>query len=246
MQYSDVAPRLDDIAKQAYKRGVAYSSFITIEAVSYALSIAKQYGLQVKSYGGYEESERSIVCFYEQGQEIYFPIKCLLLKSREDITHSQVLGSVLGLGIKRDTIGDIIIDGNAAYVFCLSHIADFISDNLMYVGKTHVDVESLMELPDIVKASGQEKRIVASSLRLDVILSSALNLSRSSATALINQARVFRNHIQENKVDRRLEENDIISIRGIGRLKLLSIADTNKKGKFPIYIETYLNNRRRK
>lgn len=90
-----------------------------------------------------------------------------------------------------------------------------------------------------------QKRVTISSLRLDALISTALNLSRTKAATLVSQSRVYLNHSLETKGDRRIDAGDIISIRGAGRIELLSVGELTKKGKIPLQIETFLNDRRR-
>lgn len=237
--------RFSDIADKAKKQGIAYTPFLSMELLSEGYSIARVKNLLVSSFGGFEGAERKILCYYDYDKEPDFPIDCILISSRNKLTHSQVLGSVIGLGLERDTLGDIVINDSGVYLFCQKHIVQFIVDNLQTVGREHVKAKLFYELPILESAVGENKRITIPSLRLDALLSAALNLSRTKAALIISQGRVFRNHTPESKADRRIDEDDIISIRGAGRIKLVSIGQITKKGKIPLQIETYLNNRRR-
>lgn len=246
MQYSNIdLARIQDTITKASSRGIAYTCFLSMELQAQAQIFIKGSRLNCASFGGYEYAERKLMCFYEHGAEPCYPIVCICIVSKETITHSQVLGAVMGLGISRDTIGDIVIDVNSAYLFCLKHIASFIVDNLLSVDRVHVEPVIMENLPSLDCKEGDTKRITVSSLRLDAVLSSSLNLSRNSTNMLITQGKVYRNHIQETKIDRKLFQSDVLSIRGVGRLKILEIEKVNKKGKYPLYIETFFNKRRK-
>ena len=129
-------------------------------------------------FGGYENAERQIAVFgneEEFGYSPSYPIVCILVsplmqKFADDLTHRDFLGSVLGLGIKRETIGDIIIKNNTGYIFCLETIADFITENLKKVRHTSVKCGKVTETPKEVNPEATEKFIIVASERLDVII----------------------------------------------------------------------------
>ncbi len=241
----DLYARLLDIADRACRAGIAYSPFVSMEHLAEGYAIAKNKGIKIADFGGYDDAERKLICFYTDDEIPEFPIDCVFISSREELKHSQILGAVLGLGLERDTLGDIVLQDGGAYIFCLKHIANFIVDNLLTVGREHVKTKKLSSLPKLERAPGIQKRVTISSLRLDALISTALNLSRTKAVTLVSQSRVYLNHSLETKGDRRIDVGDIISIRGAGRIELLSVGELTKKGKIPLQIETFLNDRRR-
>ena len=86
--------------------------------------------------GGYEQAERSTVFiypFYMEYEDIEDTLRFLQIEGNfkfKNISHKDYLGSILGLGIKREKIGDIIIHENFCQVIVSFDICDFILMNL--------------------------------------------------------------------------------------------------------------------
>ena len=198
-------------------------------------------------YGGYEDAERKIACFGNENDFGYAPqpplaillVAPLSAKFSDDLTHRDFLGSILGLGIKRETIGDIIISNNKGYVICLDSIAPYIIDNLTKVRHTSVYCEKCDLLPTDALPEPTEKMVIVSSLRLDGIISAVYNLSRSKSSAFIDGERVFINGKLTTNNSIPLKENDIISVRGQGRFRFKEISGDTRKGRIRILCDVY-------
>ena len=160
-------------------------------------------------------------------------------KFADDLTHRDFLGSVLGLGIKRETIGDIIIKNNTGYIFCLSSVADFIIDNLKKVRHTSVKCEKITETPEEVKPEATEKFIIVASERLDVIIAEIYNLSRSESNTLFTSKKVFINGKLTENNSQKIKAGDTISVRGYGRFNWLGTSGETKKGRLKANVEVY-------
>ena len=113
-----------------------------------------------ETFGGNESCERQIVQFGDKeilGYEGIYPISLIKIepltpKFAEELGHRDYLGALMNLGIQRELLGDIFIKEKEAYVYCLSHISDFISDNLKSVRHTHVKVTIYNDDIDIIDA----------------------------------------------------------------------------------------------
>lgn len=188
--------------------------------------------------GGYYEAERAVIYIYPEYmyEPILDDIKILKFTSKSDIKHRDILGSVLGLGIDRRKIGDIIINDDNYYFFAKSEITNFLEFNLFKIGNNKIDI-SLSSNAEIPEAEFDNKDIIVSSLRLDVIISSVYNISRSKAQELIRQERVKVNFKAENKVAFSLNEKDLVSVRKFGRFIFNKITGSTKKEKYAINIK---------
>ena len=99
----------------------------------------------MESQGGYHGAERQMIAFYPTDLGFYweYPICCLKIEPKavkfsEALTHRDYLGTILGLGVERSVIGDILVKEHGAWVFCHNKIADFIMKNLCRVRHTTV------------------------------------------------------------------------------------------------------------
>lgn len=138
----------------------------------------------------------------------------------------------MNLGIKREMLGDINIKGKDAYLYCVSHIADFIIDNLSTVKHTHIqctktdinDIECSPELEDI--------EVLSASERIDAAVASLTKLSRSQAVELFRARKIFINSRQMENNSYQLKANDILVIRGTGKFIYQGCGRETKKAVF--------------
>lgn len=240
--------RLGELARQAYTRGICtYSSFLNLNELGlFYKTINTTSQASYELWGGYKEAERRVICFYDSDSfpHISFPILCLAVEPRsikfgENLSHRDYLGAILNLGIERSKIGDIQIQDKKAYVFCSQEIAPYVCENLERV--RHTDVQArIVEFEDTgYKIETETVSGTVSSIRLDSLLAFAFRASRSSLTGLIAGGKVFvngRNILSNSFVPK---EEDIISVRGMGRFVFKGIESQTKKDRYRITIEKY-------
>lgn len=199
------------------------------------------------AFGGFEGCERVMAGFFPEYMEIdesLFPIRAIKISYNEKfsakLSHRDFLGSVLGLGLTRDKVGDIIIEDGYAILLVKSDIADFILTNLERVAHTKVKNEEIsLESLKGREEKGEEKAIIVSSLRVDAVLSGAFNLSRGKISELIAGGRAFVNWKEEPSASKNVNEGDIITLRGTGRIKIIEIKGKTKKDRFVLNIHKY-------
>ena len=157
------------------------------------------------------------------------------------LSHRDYLGAIMGLGLKREMVGDIKVTDNGADVFCLKSSADYICDNLKKSGRGSVTGEIL---PASSFNSAEDKYellfTTVSSLRLDGVIAAFFNLSRSTAAETVNKGLVYVNSSQCLKGDYTLKEGDKIVLRGKGKTILSEVKGTSKKGKLKIEYKKYI------
>ena len=203
--------------------------------------------LKIALYAGFMEGERQMIGFFSCYDEVdysAFPIECLEISFNEKYysppTHRDYLGSILGLGLTRERIGDIVLQEGRALCFVKSENADFICESLKRVGRASVNVKKITKEQICISTEPKEEiSITVASLRLDVVLSGAFKLSRSKVSDLIENGRAFVNWKEIKSTSRPVSEGDIITLRGSGRIKLLEIGGVTKKGKTVIKVGIY-------
>ena len=233
---------------QKYKKNV-YTHFLNpIKTRQFmdVLSKEKINNVYNISFGGHALAERSVIGFFYGENSSYdeFPVVAILVKYNnkytKSLSHRDFLGSVLGLGIDRAKIGDILVSDGEAIIYVLDEIVDYICLNLEKVSNVKV-VASKIELNDICEKpiSREEKKIVVASLRLDVILSSVFNMSRSKISKLILSDKVMINWSVVNNVSKMVYAGDILTLRGSGRVEILEIIGKSKKDKIIVNISKF-------
>jgi RNA-binding protein YlmH len=196
-------------------------------------------------YGGAASCERGIIGFAPEEIDLCaadFPISRILIECRRNaLSHRDFLGAILGLGVDRGKTGDIFPGGESAIVFAHEDIADFICANLEKVGRVAVSAHIQAEEPgweEFLLNSGAPEQLIVSSLRLDNVISAAFHLSRSKSAALIQGDKASVNGSAAD-APRLVRENDLISVRGFGRIKLLSAPRQTKKEKWILHVEIF-------
>ena len=179
------------------------------------------------------------------GYEQDFPISVLSVrpvreKFADDLNHRDFLGALMNLGIKREMLGDICIDGSTAHLIALSSVADTICRELTSVKHTSVSVTP--EGPeDLVSVRHTEERTVnAASLRIDSLISAVWGVSRSAARTLLAEGKVAVNSAVVTDGSDTVSPGDILSLRGKGRFRLLPEQHETRKGRLSLRVEVWL------
>ena len=156
-----------------------------------------------------------------------------ILKAKYDskfakITHRHVLGTIMSLGIERNTFGDILVDDDYIYIAVSNEILEYILLNFTEVLRWPLKFTKCLP-DDIEEKPGEVKNLICASLRLDCVIARAFNLSRGEAVDLINKGKAFVNYKQILSTDFHVGEKDIISLRTYGRVTILNYIGKTKK-----------------
>lgn len=205
------------------------------------------YGFNIMLFGGHPDSEKKMLGVFPEWtdpQEELFPITVLRIESSfmGGITHRDYLGSILGLGLEVNKIGDILVDSDkSAYCFVCSDIAEYIQSNLKKIGPRGVSVKQipLSEVSN-VKRNYQRMNLVCASLRTDAVVGAITKLSRQKAADLIAGGKVKINHRVTESNASPLKEDDLISIRGFGRFILRGEGAKTRKDRIHISVDKYI------
>lgn len=223
---------------------ISETNFLSPNMISFLIENFQDKDISIKLYGGYNFAERVVACFVPKNMKenkTDYNIDILKItyntKYSRELKHKDYLGSILGLSIKRELIGDIVLNEDCAYVFVCNTISDFIIDNLKKVGRTNIKINKISEEIELLVRTPEEFKTTLTSLRIDVFLSKIFNLSRSEIKEFFISGKVFINWVNSTDISKIVKEDDIITLRGYGRIKYLESTGTNKKGKIAI---TYL------
>lgn len=237
--------RFKELYERSRNRGIYFfSDFLNLHEQALLFNEIK-FGFTL--YGGFEDAERKIAIFGSE-EELGYPsnppiviikVAPLSQKFSDDLTHRDFLGSLMGLGIKRETLGDIIITENCGYIFCLENISKYIIDNLTTVRRTSVSCELWERLPEGALPEPKEKLVIVSSLRLDALISGVYDISRSKSANLIDGEKVFINGKLAKNTSKTLEIGETVSVRGYGRFRLSDISGSTRKGRLRLLCEVY-------
>lgn len=196
-------------------------------------------------YGGYPDAERVILinlpdyAFLENENPLTV-IRATKAERSRNLTHRDYLGSLIGLGIKREVLGDILVRDDGADIICMDDFADFVLMNYCKAGRANLSLEQV-DIKDLIIPERKTQIITdtVASPRLDSVVASAFGLSRGKASEAISARRVFVNHMETTKPDQQLTEGDKITLRGRGKAVLSEIGGKSRKDRQYIKIERY-------
>lgn len=237
--------RFKDLCDKAYNRDICtFTGFLGLLEmdVFYRMKNELSY-VQISMYGGNDSCERQLLRF--GNIDTPFPISCIhitpsLKKFSDELNHRDFLGALINLGIKRETLGDIIILDNEAYVFCLNNMQEYICDNLTRVKHTSVKCETAASIPDSFVNRTKNIELNVASLRLDAIIGEVYKLSRSQSQNVIKERRVFLNGRLIENNSQEVKPNDKTTVRGMGKFIFGETVRTTKKGRFFINVQIFV------
>ena len=224
---------------------VQYSLFMDLRQQQLFTAQANKFpDIRVDFLCGYEgECERCIAVVYPEYEDIsYYVPPIVVLKTEitdNSITHKDILGAAMGLKIKREYIGDIIIDNNSAFIICHKNIADIIIEELHGIKRSTVSFEYYDEPLTFVRKYSETKTATVASLRADSVVAALLNKSRTEAVKHIKQGNVKINHMDISQADFEVFDNDIISIKYNGKFKVFCDGTKSRKDRIFINIAKY-------
>ncbi len=245
----EIINRLKDLADRSFQNGqYTFTNFLSVGEITIFKEHENElrYACPVLS-GGYDGAERRMIRFGNEedlGFQQPFPISILSVKPAmskfaDDLNHRDFLGALMNLGIKREMLGDILVTGKEACVFCKDSIADFIIDNLTRVKHTSVKIYITDELGDIFLPEKKEKMIQVSSPRIDAVAAKVFNLSRQGILGLFPAGYVQLNGIICTENAKILNPGDTVSARGHGKFDFMEQLGLSKKGKLNCRVMIY-------
>ncbi len=229
----------------------ADTQFLTPQEQSLARELLLRLGAgeEVSFSGGYGEAERRIALFLPDyldaalyAQEEDYPLCAVRCTYRPEDrpTHRDFLGSLMGLGIRRDMVGDILVTEGGCDILLKREILPFVLQNYTGAGRVRLKVAPVsLENLHLPEQKRQEIRDTVAALRLDSVLSSAFRISRTKAADLIRAGRVEVNWRGCEKPDRLCAQGDVFTARGFGKCTLAEVGGLSKKGRITIRLERY-------
>ena len=248
MENDELIKRAEDLASRCERSGtVTHTGFLT-PAEQYALNKRANAGndCTMLMCGGNEECERKAAFFlpYYMDSDSFDAAEYVCAVQVEahfgEPGHRDYMGAVLGLGIKREWIGDIWVKGDTAVIFCLPSVERHLIDGLEKVGRCGVKTAKL-SLSEIQSPERRVKHVSFSvkSMRLDAMAAGMFGLSRTAAAGYITAGEVSLNYSQCLKTDAAVKQGDVISIRGCGKGVVGEEGGTSRKGRTFVNAEIY-------
>ncbi len=204
--------------------------------------------LEFRLWGGFAEAERKVLRFGSPEMLWYdedFPLTCIVIepvsvKFAEKLSHRDVLGALMNLGIERSLVGDIIIKESRCYAMCMTKFADFIAHELRKIKHTVVTCSLSEKMPENAAPELQALSLIVTSLRADVLISKVFHLSRNESDMLFSKGLIFVNGREMSKSSVNLKSGDVVSVRGYGKFRFSDVIHETKKGNLNVTVYQYI------
>lgn len=238
-----LSAKLHDCVRAAQRRP-CYLGFLDESEAAFCRDFLSGVPAAYMMWGGYNGAERVMAGFfpdYVEPSEDSFPLTALTLTYRAEdrLGHRDFLGAFMRLGIERSVVGDILVGEGRTVAFIRQEMSRYFIDNLQKIGRVGVKLTEGYNEPLPVIREYKDISGVVASQRLDCIAALLCRTSREKAARLITSGAVMVNHQEVLAVDRRLEEQDIISVRGHGKFILDSFGPLTGKGRLTVKCRKY-------
>ena len=247
MENDELLRRLEDLSERCEKTGTLTHTAFLSPAEQYAASrFLNRSDCKMLLSGGHPDCERKVLFFlpFYMEEDEFEPSEYLCAIQAKagfgEPGHRDYMGAVLALGIKREWLGDIWVNGDTATLFCLPSVERHLLDGLDKVGRYGVKVSKLA-LSEVQAPERKVKLVTFSvkSVRFDSVCAGMFNLSRSAAAEKIAAGEASLNYSECIKPDAAVKEGDVISIRGCGKGTVGALGGTSKKGRLFMTAEIY-------
>lgn len=235
--------RVLDLASRAADTGSCrFSVFLSPAERALLLRVPELSAVVTLSFaGGYADAERTVAVLCPRGAKTPdAPIAVLAIDYKGNaLSHRDILGALMALGIKREKLGDILTLPGRALVVCDETMAPYICEQLERAGRNRVRAH-IAALGDIPPPRFESKQFSVQSLRLDSIVAGGFGLSRPDAADAVRKGQVYVNWRQTDAPGKEVAEGDRVSLRGRGKLRLARIGGQSRKGRTFIEVDVYL------
>ena len=206
-------------------------------------------GAPIRFFGGLSTAEREISCYLPDyldedwltGEDGPVAAVRAAFFERDSLSHRDFLGALMGCGIKRETVGDIYVATGRCDFLVTREVLPYLLQNFLSAGRTKLHVERIM-VPDVSVPEQKVRQIrdTVPSLRLDGIVSSGFSISRGTAADYISAGKCELNYAPCVKGDKQTTEGDVITVRGLGKIRLDAVGGNTKKGRICVEITRFL------
>ena len=239
--------RIEDTVRLADKRQfAAFLGFLDereqaeVEQILCKLSVTN-----FRFYGGFDDSERCLLGVFADAVECdnaCFPVRVAAFYCRADkkLTHRDVLGTLMAMGLRRDAIGDILCDNGLAVVFLREEIFAYVCEQVEKIGGEAVRVEQDYDGVLPVAHTFSELRDTIASARLDAVVSALVRCSRDRSAQLIRSDSVSVNRVPVGSVSHSVVVGSTVTVRGHGKFIIDELGPETKKGRLRFTARKYL------
>jgi len=248
MENDALLRRAADLRRRCEKSGeISHSLFLTPAEQARLADWARSEDCRVLFHGGREECQRRAAFFLPYWTEAseFVPeefIRCVEVKAHfGEPGHRDFLGAALALGIDRQWLGDIWLEGGTAYIFCLPSVEGHLLASLDRVGRCGVKTRPVpLSLPSAPRVETRELSFTVKSPRLDAVAAGLFGISRSECARAVAAGELALNYVPCLRPDAPVREGDEMSLRGRGKGRISALGGVSRKGRIFVEAQRYV------
>lgn len=232
-----ISKRFADLSRQAQRKGiVTFSDFLSLNEQQILQQNKHKLTSDYQMSGGYEYAERQMVAFIPDAlfYEWDYPMQCVRVrpaypKFAEKLTHRDLLGALMSLGIERSKLGDLIVTDKQMLFFAQEAIVPYLLEQLTSIRHTVVTLEPQSGGAIDYTPEYDEREAVVTSNRLDAVIAAICRQSRAAALRMIQEGKVSVNGAESLHNTYYCKQGDLLSIRGFGKVRFKEMIGVTKK-----------------
>lgn len=212
------------------------TDFLSPREIYLLESVAISQDMVVSTFGGatFAERQRALIMpsdWYPQSDDYHITILSVEPATRRPLSHGSILGSVLGTGLDRRKVGDIFMNGAHSYLAICEDVHHFLTGEWNAVGREPVTLQQVQETAGFEPPNYEQQTISVASLRVDAVIAQTCHWSRQDAQSAVESGRVSLNFTELKRKDASIAVGDLLSVRGFGRISVLDMMGTSKRGR---------------
>ena len=186
-------------------------------------------------YRPYKDSEKNIFYNVDIPEVILYEIKC-----NRVLKHQDILGSIYGLNISSELFGDVLIINGHYYVYVLGIARNYFENYFLKVGNTNIElIERDLSILENYEKENEELELNVSSERIDTIISTLINTSRSIIKDKQKDKEILVNYELVKDISKTFKLGDVFSIKRLGKYKYMGIKKITKSNHYIVIIYKY-------
>ena len=187
-------------------------------------------------YYPYKDSEKNIIYKNNVPEVLLYEIK-----SKVELRHQDILGTMYSLNIDSSLFGDILLIDNRYFIYILPIVRNYFESNFLMVRNASIELEELdIDYLKDYERSYERLELIVSSCRIDTVVSSICHISRNNINDMIKKKEIMLNYDYLKNTDYKLKENDVFSIKRIGKFKFNRILKSTKSDHYIVEILKYI------
>lgn len=187
-------------------------------------------------YYPYKDSEKNIIYNKKLPNVLLYEIK-----SKIKLKHQDILGTMFSLSISKYFFGDIIIINDRYFIYILDNMRNYFESNLLMIKNSHVELEEIdLNYLENYEREYQKIEIIVSSNRIDTIISNICHIGRNNINEMIKNKEIMLNYDYLKNNSYKLKNDDIFSVKKIGKFKYNGIIKNTKSNNLIIEILKYI------